>query len=143
MTLAPLRLDLRNAPSELARIRGDVHAWLDGAGGSPELRFDLDLVLEELVTNLFKHGAEAERATGIAVVLSVDDRHVLCRFTDDGPPFDPRDVPPPELPPRIEDRRPGGIGLHLVRGVAEIVDYRRAEEKNVLDVRLREPLPVD
>lgn len=140
MRTAALRLTIRSELSELARVRPGVQAWLDEWNASERLRYDVDLVLEEIVTNLIKHGCRGRTPKDITLALAVEGDFVTMRITDRGRRFDPRKVGPPDLSDRIEDRQPAGLGIHLVRQVAELVDYRRDGECNVLDLRVFEPL---
>ena len=51
---------------------------------------------------------------------------------DDGVAFDPRTLPAPPAPQRIEDVVPGGQGVHLMRHFTDEIRYRREGDRNVL-----------
>jgi anti-sigma regulatory factor (Ser/Thr protein kinase) len=135
---AGLQLELAYDFAELARIRPVTRRWLDALGASDGVRYAVDLVVEEIVTNLIKYGDAPVQP--IVVEFDVRDRQVVVRFTDAGRSFDPRDVPTPVLSDRVERRRAGGLGLHLVRQVAVIDDYRAEDDGNVLELRVLESL---
>lgn len=92
----------------------------------------LDLVAEELFTNAVKYGA----GDGGRVRLSVDKvgRQWRLELVDyDAEPFDPETAEPAALGDRIETRKRGGLGLHLVRSLVDEVAYEyRNREMRVL-----------
>jgi len=61
--------------------------------------------------------------------------------SDDGPAFNPLQVPEPDVAATLEERRPGGLGVHLVRQLMDRVEYRRAEGRNCLVMTWRRPRP--
>jgi anti-sigma regulatory factor (Ser/Thr protein kinase) len=92
--------------------------------------FAMNLALDELVMNIINHAYEDDRAHEIRVRLEIDGR--VCRISveDDGRPFNPLDVPPPNLDLPIEERPIGGLGLHLVRAMVSTFEYRREGSVN-------------
>jgi anti-sigma regulatory factor (Ser/Thr protein kinase) len=63
------------------------------------------------------------RRTGDSVAVEVED---------DGRPFDPLQVPPPDLTLSLEQRPIGGLGIHLIRNLMDEVSYARRDGRNVL-----------
>jgi anti-sigma regulatory factor (Ser/Thr protein kinase) len=49
---------------------------------------------------------------------------------DDGHAFDPLDVKPPNLSAEIEDRQIGGLGIHMLRELADNISYERRDGTN-------------
>ena len=45
-------------------------------------------------------------------------------------------VPPPDLVSGVDERRIGGLGIHLMKTLMDEVSYRREGEKNVLMLRI-------
>lgn len=88
------------------------------------------IVIEELVTNLFEHGGVG--AGIVEIGLSRADDAVTIVIVDPGAPFDPRTAEVPEAP--LE--RGGGTGIGLVRAWADIVDYRSADGRNRIELRM-------
>jgi sigma-B regulation protein RsbU (phosphoserine phosphatase) len=62
---------------------------------------------------------------------------IVLTFRDDGPQFDPTAIEGPELEVDIADRDIGGLGILLVRKLADDCRYFRADGWNVVEVRLR------
>ena len=71
-----------------------------------------------------------------------DDR-VIVTVSDDGTPFNPLLRAAPEAGLSLEDRRVGGLGIHLVRHLADDISYRRLSDKNELTLTLLVDPPDD
>jgi hypothetical protein len=52
--------------------------------------------------------------------------------TDDGRPFNPLELTPPDTNLPVEDRPIGGLGIHLLRKLSDRMEYARIEGKNRL-----------
>jgi sigma-B regulation protein RsbU (phosphoserine phosphatase) len=102
---------------------------------------DLHLVVEEVACNVIDHGAEDGREPSLALEATVEGRQLSIEFRDDGRPFDPLSQPTPDLYADIADRPIGGLGVHLIRELAEEVAYARDDGHNVLRIVLHIPYP--
>lgn len=97
----------------------------------PRAAFLLDLVLEEIVTNVINHGAGSAEAN-IRIALAVEGERIAGTVRDDAAPFDPLALAPVDVAAHIDDRAIGGLGIHLVREMTETVAYSREDGHNVL-----------
>ena len=75
--------------------------------------------------------------------IAIGDRDITLSFRDDGAPFDPLAHPSPDLEADLEDRDIGGLGVHLVRTLADEITYVREARHNLLRVVLLRPTPRD
>ncbi len=97
----------------------------------------LALCVEELGSNIVNH-AFGRRPDGAFDLALAEHGGVLeLVLADQGPPYNPLDRPPPNLEGDLEDRDVGGLGLHLVKALADTVTYARAGSENRLTVRVR------
>jgi serine/threonine-protein kinase RsbW len=97
-----------------------------------ELVFKVELVLEEVLTNVI-HYAYPEGAGDVEVGCAIegDEKFCFC-VTDWGIPFNPLERPDPELGEDISDRQVGGLGIYLVRHLVDQLHYHRQEGGNTL-----------
>ena len=133
-----LSLTLRNHSSEISRLVDRLEAFGAEAGLPPDVTFRLTLSLDEIVSNVIRHGFADQAEHEIAVRVDVADGLVTATVVDDGEPFDPREAPAPDLDAPLEERKAGGLGMHLVRRRWMRDDgrgYRREDGRNVLTVR--------
>jgi anti-sigma regulatory factor (Ser/Thr protein kinase) len=62
---------------------------------------------------------------------------IVLTFRDEGPSFDPTVVESPPLDVDIADREVGGLGILLVRKLADHCRYSRVDGWNVVEIRLQ------
>jgi anti-sigma regulatory factor (Ser/Thr protein kinase) len=127
---------LRTDLSELAALAAFVDGFAAAQALPAEVAFQLNLVLEELVTNTVSHGHPGAAGT-IHLRLERAGDVVEAELVDAGLAFDPRTAPPPDLDAPLEERRAGGLGVHLVRQFVDEIDYRREGGRNHLRLRKR------
>ena len=132
-------------PAELARL-SDIRALVREVaieGGAPPVCLD-DLVqaVDEAATNIVVHGY-GHQGGPIDVDARVEDERVVIELRDRAPAFDPTEVPEPDLSIPPLQRRPGGMGLHLIRLATDSMTYRpRAGGGNILTLtRSLDPRP--
>jgi serine/threonine-protein kinase RsbW len=75
--------------------------------------FAIRMAVEEALVNAIKHGNQMDPDKRVKVVYKVHPDRFDVRITDQGPGFDPCDVPDPTAPENLE--RPCGRGLLLIR----------------------------
>jgi anti-sigma regulatory factor (Ser/Thr protein kinase) len=93
---------------------------------------DLNLALDEVLINILSHGY-ADGATGqILVQLNYQSGELSAEIRDDGKPFDPLQVGPPDLGGTVQTRNVGGLGVHFVRQLMDNVVYARVGNENRL-----------
>jgi serine/threonine-protein kinase RsbW len=101
---------------------------------SDPTRRAMHVVLDELLSNTVKC---ADRAVFIEVDLAVKDGSLEVVVSDDGAPFDPLAVAPPDVEAKLADRPVGGLGLHLVRELVDSIRYTCEGGRNRVILRKR------
>ena len=118
MTPPELQHRLTSRLSELDALARAVSAWCAQVGLPDGEAARLNLMLDELVTNTVLHGY-AGRADGwIELRLRREGDIVHLELSDGAPHFDPTAqpaVPTAENLDELVTRRPGGLGVQLVR----------------------------
>jgi len=114
----------------------DAVAFWTGAGVGAERIHDARLCLEEMVTNIVAHGCGSDPEAEIGVELAVTQSALIMEIRDGGPPFDPTGHVSSEMEKQVDEREPGGMGIHLVRHLSQTMSYRRERRTNVLTLLL-------
>lgn len=96
------------------------------------IALNLNLVLEELVTNIIFYGYDDNDEHKINISLAYQDKTIRVQIEDDGKEFDPLKVPIPSIGKTIENSKIGGLGIHFVRNIMDDVNYLRLDNKNRL-----------
>lgn len=108
--------------ASLEAIDAYVTGFVESQGLDPALAFDINLVVEELFTNMVKYSQESHEA--IAVELSVDGDILKIELKDfDVDLWDPTRAAPVDVNRPVEERRGGGHGIHFVRQIADTFTY--------------------
>jgi anti-sigma regulatory factor (Ser/Thr protein kinase) len=123
---------IRNESSELDKLTQWIIETCDAARLSKKTAFAVQLCLDEAVANILEHGKGSARASAIAADLERSDSQVVLDIEDDGGPFDPSQVAPPQLPQAVESASVGGRGIHLIRQFSSRMEYARRGGRNRL-----------
>ena len=127
-----------DALDEIFRFLGD---FVDEAAIDDSSAFTINLVVEELFTNMVRHNTGGGEVIDLSIERVGDDLH-LGLIDSDVDPFDPTKVPKPPVAAGISERRPGGLGLHLVQTMVDDVNYEYEPETRQMRVsvtKLLEP----
>ena len=123
---------LANDISELSKL----HAFIEGVGEdfllTPDVVFNLDLVIEEAVVNIINYAYPKEEHQYIYLSAHVHEGSIVFVLTDTGKEFDPTLVPEADITLSADEREIGGLGIFLIRQIMNEVRYQRIEGKNVL-----------
>jgi len=103
---------------------------------SEDDQFNVRLVLDEAVINVMVHGYDDAHEHDINVELSLASGVLAIHIDDDGIAYNPLDAPAPRFDLPIEQRRIGGLGVHIMKTLAKSVEYRREDGRNILDIEI-------
>lgn len=127
-----LELSLENRPGAIPDAAAEIRRFCEPLGMSHRAIGQVNLVLDEMLTNILSYAwPEGGRHT-VRVVLTVEGTRLIAEVTDDGVPFDPRTVPKPDLDAPLEERRIGGLGVYFALTLMDHVDYERVGNENRL-----------
>lgn len=88
---------------------------------SDDMRFDIDLAVEEASANIVRHAYRPGQAGDLLVQVETLDDTVRILLTDWGLPFEPKNVAPFDQNATVETRSKGGTGLKLIYSLMEDV----------------------
>ena len=100
-------------PAEAQRFQDEIEKLLLSLNYGERDVFSIKLALEEALVNAIKHGNQMDRTKNVQITYQVLPHQFEIRITDEGPGFDPADVPDPTDVENLE--RPCGRGLMLMR----------------------------
>lgn len=130
--LASLTLQINDPVGSLADAQVRIQAFLRGEGVDARTTYQAELIVEELVTNTFRHGYTHSciGPSTVDVAITAGNDRLTLVFVDRAPPFDPAHATARPLPSSLESASPGGMGLHLIRATASSIDYSRCGDRN-------------
>jgi serine/threonine-protein kinase RsbW len=126
----------RRSFDALAEVFEFTRRFYEAEGIAAEDRRDLDFCVEEIYTNLVKYNRDGRQ--DIEIELEREGTQLVARITDrDVEPFDLTRVPAVDVTLPIAQRKPGGLGLHLVRRLADDLTYDYTNRCSRITVRKR------
>jgi anti-sigma regulatory factor (Ser/Thr protein kinase) len=131
-----LRLTIDNDLGELARVNERASALLAERGVGERVVYATQLALEEVLSNVIRHGFRDGARHAIELVLRVCAGRVDLQIVDDGAEFDPLQAPAAKIDVPLAERRAGGLGIHLLRAFASDIRYERVGDRNCLSLRI-------
>jgi len=136
------RIEAVASPNGIRQVQLWLRAILAARNVSPERMADVELTTEELLTNIVRENTSRGGSVEVAVECLLSADAITLTFRDSGKPFDPLAHAPPDLAQDIADRAIGGLGIFIVRELADAVNYSFRDGRNVLEIRLRRtPVP--
>jgi len=117
-------------PAELQNlgvIRRFVQETAIALGCDRKAVADMLQAVEEVAANIVVHGYRGQPGD-IEVEVSLEKSVLVIRLRDRAILFDPTSVPPPDLTRPLEERRLGGLGVHLARHFTDSMTYRVTDD---------------
>ncbi|MBO7134297.1 MAG: ATP-binding protein [Bacteroidales bacterium] len=101
-----------------------------------DLRFKLRLSIEETVENVVQY-AYKDSIGWMEVETNLDDKALMLTVTlkDAGKPFNPLEMPDPDITLSVEEREIGGLGIYLCKQLMDEVTYRYEDGCNILTMK--------
>lgn len=98
--------------------------------------FGVQLAVDEACTNIIEYGY-ANEVGMIDIACQRRGEEIVVVIKDEGKPFDPTSVQPPDLNASLEERKTGGLGIYFMKTLMDEVRYEFKEGKNVLTMVVR------
>lgn len=90
---------------------------------------EIMLAVDEACTNVIKHAYKSDPHQEIKVSIEFLNDEIIITFIDHGISFNPDEIPSPDLQQYMQQRKVGGLGLHLMRTLMDKVDYKSIKGK--------------
>ncbi|HSL76052.1 MAG TPA: ATP-binding protein, partial [Candidatus Limnocylindrales bacterium] len=107
----------------LAELRAAVREVAERWDAPPDCTGDLVQAIDEAATNIIRYGYRGEPGE-IEMTADLHGDDIVITLADRAPAFDPVMVPPPDLSVPPLHRKPGGMGVHLMRLSTDSMEHR-------------------
>jgi anti-sigma regulatory factor (Ser/Thr protein kinase) len=136
-----VKLTVKNRIEDLLRVNSIFESFATQHEIGGRLRYHLLVSIEEILTNIIKYGFDEQGVHPIHITFRLVLENVEMEFEDRGREFNPLEVEEPNLETAIEDRQLGGLGIHLVKKMVDVAEYRREGDRNILLLRKSKSSP--
>ena len=107
----------------LDEIRDFVGGIAESSGFSDKDIYNIQLAADEAASNIIEHAYEGVSDGLLEVSCGFKNDAITIILVDHGEPFDPSNVPMPNLKADLSERKIGGLGLYLMRKLMDDVKY--------------------
>jgi serine/threonine-protein kinase RsbW len=123
MAIATRTLGIPADLERLAEVRHFVRDAAENADAPIDCLDDLVQAVDEAATNVIVHGYRGRRGE-LDVAVGFDGERFVVTIEDEAPSFDPTSCPEPDLTVPPERRKPGGMGVHLIRAATDELTWQ-------------------
>ena len=123
---------IENQVTELSRLAEEIDQLASKWKLPQALAMNMNLVIEEAVTNIIFYAFNDNRKHEINIYISVEDNLLTILIRDNGIPFDPLSQQKPDITSAAEERKVGGLGIFLISEIMDEVHYSRKKNQNIL-----------
>jgi len=129
------KLIIKNQVGELERVNQFIKEISEELGLGMELQMNLNLVMEEMVSNVIFYAYPEGKAADIELTAESNGKELTFVLSDQGKEFDPtaKEDADPDVSP--VEREIGGMGIFIVKNIMNQVTYQRLEGKNLLTMK--------
>jgi serine/threonine-protein kinase RsbW len=116
-----------------------AHAQAEVFGFSKRELLHIEIATEEVLANILFHSYKSKKEK-IFLEISENKEFWQLQIEDQGPQFNPLAFPKKlEKEKALEERKEGGIGLHLIEQCIDEIEYFRKNQKNILILKKNRP----
>jgi anti-sigma regulatory factor (Ser/Thr protein kinase) len=106
-----------------------IAAFITAQQIDPAAAFAVNLAVEELFTNMVKYGAG--NVADVLIAIDRNGKDLVVTMIDSGvESFDVTKSAEVDVTQTLENRQPGGLGLHLVKKMVDQLDYEYVNQQN-------------
>ncbi len=134
------KIELSSSIADIEKLNLEMESMLQKGIIFKEQFFNINLVLEEIFTNIVTYGFKNEPNHDIQIYFKIDDSATEITIVDDAFPFNPLEAVSQNLMVHAEEREIGGLGLFLVKQLMDLVSYKYLDGKNYLSLKKYKPL---
>ena len=130
-----MKIKTENDLAQLEHLNAKIMAFNQDNDIPDKIAFNINLAIEEMVTNIINYGYDNDENDEIIVDIINDKEELKITITDSAKPFNPLEQNDPNLEASLEDRQIGGLGIFFTKKLMDDINYTRENDKNILALR--------
>jgi serine/threonine-protein kinase RsbW len=128
-------ITIKNEVNELENVARFIEEISEELGLGMELQMNLNLVMEEMVSNVIFYAYPEGTQASIDLMAESDGKELTFVLSDQGREFDPTVMDDADIDTNPAERELGGMGIFIVKNIMNQVTYQRLEGKNLLTMK--------
>lgn len=129
------QLTIQNEIAEITRLSQFVEETGKQLELNAKLIMNLNLVLEEAVSNIILYAYPQIKGQKITVDVEKKENMLIFTITDTGIPFNPVQQADVDITLSAEERPIGGLGIFLIKKIMNETEYQRIDGTNVFTLK--------
>lgn len=131
------KLIIKNNLNEIATVVESIDMLAEKWDLPMKTVFNLNLAIEELITNTISYGYQDQEEHKIEIVFSLSGNILNTVISDDARAFDPMKIDnSPDLDASLEEKDIGGLGIFFVKNLMDTMVYKYKDGRNILSLGL-------
>ena len=98
-----------------------------------KIQNQIEIAVDEIFSNIARYAYNPDVGSATVRIAVGDD--ITIEFEDSGVAYDPLSRDDPDTTLSAEERKIGGLGVFMVKGIMDSADYRREGNKNILTIK--------
>ena len=129
-------LTLEASAKNIPTVTDFVNSELKVLGCSYPVLAQIDIAIDELFGNIANYAYKPNTGhVTVQVEVGEDPVSVIITFLDNGKAFNPLKQKDPDITLPAQRRKPGGLGIFMVRRTMDKVEYDYKDGKNILRIK--------
>ena len=128
-------IKIKNQVGELEHVARFIEEIGEELGLDMELQMNLNLVMEEMVSNVIFYAYPEGVDASIELTAESDGKELTFVLSDQGREFDPTLKDDADIDTNPAERDLGGMGIFIVKNIMNKVTYQRLDGRNLLTMK--------
>lgn len=119
--------------ASIKKVQEYAESCMEAAGVPLRQANKINIALDEMYSNIARYSG----ATWAEVICHTENSCVTVILRDNGVPYNPLNLPEPDITQSAEERHIGGLGIYMTRKMMDDVSYRYVDGCNEMTMMLR------
>ena len=125
---------IENDISEITTLSEKVEELAELMNLNPTVVFNIQLALEELLSNTISYGYDDDGKHDILITFGLNNEILNITIEDNAREFNPLLKADPDITTPLEERQIGGLGIYFVKQFMDDINYQRVDNKNIIKI---------
>ena len=127
--------------SNLGDLREFIISEAKKNGCENDNAYLISLAVDEACTNLIRYAYKFDKSKRIEIVLKPEKNKFSVIIKDSGKPFNPLEVPPPDMQEYFNEFKKGGLGIFIINKAMDEVKYKAGNNNEDNELTLVKYMP--
>lgn len=119
----------------IAEVTSFVNLYLEEHGCPAKVKVQIDVAIDELFGNISHYAYHPGKGKAVVRVgIRNSPPAAVLTFIDSGIPYNPLEREDPDIHLSAEERRPGGLGIYMVKKIMDEMAYEYKDGENIVTI---------